>query len=165
VIVVSNSSPLVALARIRRLTLLASMYDVVLIPPEVQHEVTVAGTGLPGAEEVSRADWIRVASQQSSADPRLAEACRSLGAGERSAILLAKSLEADLLLVDEAKARRIAKEAGLSVMGCLGVLEAGFRNGLVPNLRQAYIELLRQGIRFDLKLLQDSLARFGLPEL
>jgi hypothetical protein len=35
-------------------------------------------------------------------------------------------------------------------MGCLGVLEAGARRGLIPDLRQAYIDLLRQGIRSTL---------------
>jgi predicted nucleic acid-binding protein len=47
----------------------------------------------------------------------------------------------------------------------LGVLEAAARKGLVPDIRQAYIDLLRQGIRFDIGLLQDSLARLGLPKL
>jgi predicted nucleic acid-binding protein len=55
VIVVSNSSPLIALARIGWLNLLASSYKRVLIPAEVHHEVTVAGHGLPGAEEVGKA--------------------------------------------------------------------------------------------------------------
>ena len=59
----------------------------------------------------------------------------------------------------------MAQEAGLSVAGCLAVLEAGARKGLVPDLREAYINLLRQGIRFDLRLLQESLARHGLPKL
>jgi predicted nucleic acid-binding protein len=92
-------------------------------------------------------------------------ACRGLGAGERGAILLAKSLPADLVLLDEWKVRRIAREPGLAITGCLGLLEAGARRGLVPDLRQAYIDLLRQGIRFDIGLLQDSLARLGLPKL
>lgn len=38
------------------------------------------------------------------------EVCRGLGSGERSAILLAKSLPADLTLLDEWKARRIAQQ-------------------------------------------------------
>jgi len=165
VIVVSNSSPLVALARIGRLDLLFSLYKRILIPVEVQHEVTVAGGGLPGAEEVRNAGWIEVVSQESLADPALEQACQDLGAGERSAILLAQSLPADLILLDEWKARRVARDAGLAMAGCLGVLEAAARKGLVSDLRQAYIDLLRQGIRFDIKLLQDSLTRFGLPKL
>ena len=89
---------------------------------------------------------IEVAPQKSPIDPLLEQACQGPGAGERGAILLAKSLPADLVLLDEWKARRIAREAGI-------------RRGLVPDLRQAYIDLLRQGIRFDIGLLQDSLAR------
>ncbi|MBZ5561476.1 MAG: DUF3368 domain-containing protein [Acidobacteriia bacterium] len=163
--VVSNSSPLIALARIGRLNLLASFYKQILIPAEVHYEVTVAGRGFPGAEEVRKATWIEVVSQKSPFDPSLAQACQKLGAGERAAILLAKSLHADLVLLDEWKARRVARDAGLSVVGCLGILEAGARSGLVADLRQAYIDLLRHGIRFDIKLLQDSLARLGLPKL
>ena len=106
-IVVSNSSPLIALARIGRLNLLASFCKRILIPAEVQYEVTVAGRGLPGAEEVRKAPWIEVVPQKSPADPSLTQACQSLGAGERGAILLAKSLEADLVLLDDRKARRV----------------------------------------------------------
>lgn len=164
-IVVSNSSPLVALARIHRLDLLANLYQRILIPAEVHQEVTVAGRGLPGAEEVLRAGLIAVATSNTPLDSTLEQACQTLGAGERGAILLARSLKADLILLDEGKARRIARDAGLPVLGCLGVLEAGVRKGFLPDLRHAYIDLLRQGIRFDIRLLQESLARFGLPKL
>ena len=157
-IVVSNSSPLIALARIGRLNLLASLFQRILIPAEVQHEVTIAGRGLPGAEEVRKANWIEVAPQKTLADPSLTQACQNLGAGERGAILLAKSLPADIVLLDEWKARRVAREAGLSMVGCLGILEAGARSGLVADLREAYIDLLRQGIRFDIKLFQVRLT-------
>ncbi len=139
-IVVSNSSPLIALARIGRLNLLASFHKRILIPAEVQYEVTVAGRGLPGAEEVRNAHWIQVVRQKSPADPSLAQACQSLGAGERGATLLAKSLEADLVLLDEWKARRVARDAGLSVVGCLGILEGGCpkrpRLGPAPGLHR-----------------------------
>jgi uncharacterized protein len=74
VIVVSNSSPLIALARISRLKLLASFYERILIPAEVQHEVTIAGRGLPGADEVQKANWIQVVSPQSPTDPSLRHA-------------------------------------------------------------------------------------------
>ena len=139
-----------------------SFYKRILVPAEVHHEVTVDGRGLAGAEEVRNAVWIEVVPLGSATDPLLEAACQGLGAGERGAILLAKSLPADLVLLDESKARRIAREARLAIVGCLGVLEAG---GLVPDLRQAYMDLLRQGIRFDIGLLQDSLARLGLPKL
>jgi predicted nucleic acid-binding protein len=109
VIVVSNSSPLIALSRIGRLDLLASFYKRILVPAEVYHEVTVDGRGLPGAEEVRKAVWVEVAPRTSPMDPSLEQACQGLGAGERGAILLAKSLPADLVLLDESKARCTAK--------------------------------------------------------
>jgi predicted nucleic acid-binding protein len=165
VIVVSNSSPLISLARIGRLDVLSSFYKRILIPAEVHHEVILAGKGLSGSEEIRDAGWIEVAPRGSLIDLSLDLACQGLGAGERGAILLARSLPADLILMDERKARRIAQQAGLATMGCLGVLEAGARGGLVSDLRQAYVDLLRQGIRFDVRLLQNSLSRLGLPRL
>ena len=164
-IVVSDSSPLIALARISRLDLLHSLYERILIPTEVHHEVTVEGRDLPGGREVTMAGWIQVVRERSPVDQSLEQACEGLGGGERGSILLAKALPADLVLLDEWKARRVAHNAGLSVVGCLGVLEVGARKGLVFDLRSAYLDLLRQGIRFDLGLLQKSLARFGLPKL
>ena len=164
-IVVSNSSPLISLARIGRLNILASLYERILVPTEVHYEVTEAGRGLPGAEEIRNAGWIQVAPQRLPADRSLERACQDLGAGERSVLLLAQALPSDLVLLDEWKARRVAKAAGFSIMGCLGVLEAATRKGFISDLRQAYIELLQQGIRFEIGLLQDSLMRFGLPKL
>ena len=101
-IVVSDSSPLIALARISRLELLASLYGRILISAEVHHEVTVAGRGLPGAEEIGKASWIEVGARSSPVAPSLEQACRGLGAGERGTILLAKALPADLVRLNAA---------------------------------------------------------------
>ena len=51
-IVISDSSPLITLARAEQLELLREFYGQVAIPREVHEEVTVVGAGLPGAEEV-----------------------------------------------------------------------------------------------------------------
>ena len=77
-IVVSNSSPLIALSRIGRLEILASFYERILVPAEVHYEVTVDGRGLPGAEEVRKAVWIEVAPRASPTDPLLEQACQGL---------------------------------------------------------------------------------------
>jgi hypothetical protein len=165
VTVVSDASPLIALARVGQLGLLSEFYGRVLIAAEVHHEVTIAGQGLPGAEEVRQATWIQTTEPASDPDSDLRKVVEGLGAGEQGTILLAHTISADLVLVDDAKARRAAQQAGLSVFGCLGVLEAAARKTLIPNLREIYLDLLRQGIRFDLRLLDASLARLGLPNL
>ena len=59
-IVVSNASPLIILARVGQLQLLAEFYGRILIPTQVHEEVVIAGRGLPGSREVSDASWIEV---------------------------------------------------------------------------------------------------------
>ncbi|MGA2215452.1 MAG: DUF3368 domain-containing protein [Bryobacteraceae bacterium] len=161
-IVISDSSPLITLSRARQLDL---FYGQVTIPREVYQEVTVAGAGLPGGEEVRRAPWIRVQPDPSDAPAILKAACSGLGAGERSAIYLAVNLAAEMVLIDDAKARRAAKSAGMSVAGSIAVLELGARLKKVADLRSVYLSLLDQGIRFDHKPLEESLGRLGLARL
>jgi predicted nucleic acid-binding protein len=60
VIVVSNSSPLISLAKIGAFDLLRKLYGKLVISAEVCAEVVVAGAGLPGAADVSHCPWIEV---------------------------------------------------------------------------------------------------------
>jgi len=58
VIVVSNASPLIYLAKLGKIELLHELFGQVVIPPAVYQEVVVLGTNKPGAEEVKAATWI-----------------------------------------------------------------------------------------------------------
>ena len=49
-----------------------------------------------------------------------------LGIGELSIIMLGRELKADLVLIDDLKARNLAREEGLAVLGCVGVLHDAF---------------------------------------
>lgn len=88
-----------------------------------------------------------------------------LGEGERSVIYLASALNADLILIDEDRARRAAKRVGLNVAGSIAILERGARLGRVDDLRTVFLNLLDQGIRYDRSLLNQSLDRLGLARL
>ena len=57
--VVADSSFLIALALIDTLPLLSQIFSQVFIPDAVYEEVVIRGTGLPGAEEVAGAEWIK----------------------------------------------------------------------------------------------------------
>ena len=53
-----------------------------------------------------------------------------LHAGERDAIALAQNLEADLVILDEKAARKVAKERGLQVTGLVGILDEAATRGM-----------------------------------
>ena len=54
-----------------------------------------------------------------------------LDSGETAALLLARELKADLLLMDERKGRAVAGRLGIAVTGTLGVLVEAALRGLI----------------------------------
>ena len=98
---ISDSSPLITLARIGCFDLLPKLYGRVYISTEVYSEVVIAGAGLPGATQAAQADWIEVRPVQDIAGLAAAIAKIGLGAGELSTVVLARELSADLVLIDE----------------------------------------------------------------
>jgi predicted nucleic acid-binding protein len=130
--IVSNSSPLIALARIQRLDLVPAVLQTILIPPAVAREIEPSIPVLPG--------WISV-KVPSSQRPVLTSRGR-LGDGEREAIALAIDVSADAVLIDERAGRRAAEEAGLKVIGTLGLLLEAKRAGHVTAIRAELDKLL-----------------------
>ena len=70
-----------------------------------------------------------------------------LDLGEAEAIALAKELHAEWLLIDETKGRTIAKNAGLQIIGLLGVLLAAKEKGLITEVK-LYLEKLITKAKF-----------------
>lgn len=162
-IVVSNASPLISLSRIGQLELLPSRFQTVSVAEEVFQEVTVAGAGKPAASAVARANWL--VRKTVPAQPWFAGRERKFGRGELHTIALAEQVRADLAVIDERGARRLAEGRGLNVMGCVGLLEVGFRRGLVGDLREVYQRLEQEGAFVSRAILDRSLSDFGLPPL
>ena len=160
--VVSDSSPLITFARIGCFDLLRDLFTEIHIPNEVYAEVVIMGEGLPGAVEVARSDWIEVRPAQNVRGTASSVAKTGLGRGEISAIFLAKELSADLVLMEERRARRYAQAEGLAVVGCVGILESLFEHGYVKDLREIYQRLIQHKTRIDAQTLQHSLAKFKL---
>jgi len=59
-IAVSNSTPLIALAKINRLDILKDYFGKIYIPEEVYDEVVRRGGDLAGSSEVASCTWIKV---------------------------------------------------------------------------------------------------------
>lgn len=109
-IVVSNSSPLITLAKVGRLDLLPALYGSIAVPREVYQEVVVAGAGLPGSTQVAEAGWLEVRPLADPATLTAERAACGLGEGELAAILLSSQLHAGLTLIDDFEARQLAPE-------------------------------------------------------
>lgn len=164
-IVVCNSSPLISLARVGQLDLLRQLFGQIQLADEVWQEVVVRGAGRPAAEAVHTAKWIERHPAAPADEMLRLRSQHALGTGELATVRLARALRADLAIIDERAARRLAQADGLAVMGCVGILETAFRRGLVSDLRRSYQQMLAQGIRIDRQLLNNSLTACGLPSL
>jgi len=82
-----------------------------------------------------------------------------LHAGEQATIVLAESVKADIVLLDEKAARRAAASLGLRVTGTLGVLGEAATRGLVE-LTPAIDRLRLTNFRSSPSLLKATLGRF-----
>ncbi|MBL8222395.1 MAG: hypothetical protein JNL62_24370 [Bryobacterales bacterium] len=107
-IVVSNASPLITLARANHLHNLHKLFGGIFVPSEVYSEIVVTGACRPGADVVAQSAWIHVRPVENRAILEELIDSSGLGSGEISAVLLAKQLGADLLLLDERRPRRFA---------------------------------------------------------
>jgi predicted nucleic acid-binding protein len=164
VTVVSNSSPLIILAKLECFELLNRLFPILYISAEVQHEVVVSGAGLPGASEVAKAEWIEVKQLQNRADLLAAQEKYALGVGELSTILLAKEIQVSAVLLDDYHARKLARAEGLEVRGTVGLLETFYLRGHFPDLRAAFQQLLSHSY-IDQQLLNLRLGALALPPL
>ncbi|MCA9979583.1 MAG: DUF3368 domain-containing protein [Anaerolineales bacterium] len=141
-IVVSDSSPIINLAVIGNLHLLPQLYGRVIIPQAVYNEVVVYGAGQAGSLELPQANWVEIITVS---DRLLVQSFEvNLDTGEAEALALALQLQADLLLVDEKKGRRIAHNMGVPVIGLLGVLVNAKEQALISEMKPILDNLMNQ---------------------
>jgi predicted nucleic acid-binding protein len=149
-LVVSNSSPLIALEQIGQLDLLQALFVTLLVPPAVVRET---------APTVSLPDWVTERPLSQQIGPQILSS--SLGPGESEAISLALEIGAQWLILDDRPARRLARSLGLPVIGTLGVLLAAKRRGLVDALRPQLDGLTKSGFFIAPDLYEQILADGG----
>ena len=152
---ICNSGPLIYLAKLNRLDLLASMYGSVLIPRAVYDEVVVLGRERGHADALTIQLFLR---QQrwpiSVVAPETMAAYQppvTLDPGELEVLALAKTVDDPLVLLDDDTARKEARRLGLRVRGTLGVLVQARRTDLIT-LSQAELLIIELFSRPDVWL-------------
>lgn len=136
-LIVADSSALVALSACEALDVLLQVYEDIRVPQAVYDEVVVKGKSQSMPLDAFLSG--RVASVDLS---HWALAAGGLGQGELEAMALYKQLSADALLIDDRRARAVAEHNQIVCIGALGFLLLAKHRGIIQQVLP-YVEKLR----------------------
>jgi predicted nucleic acid-binding protein len=158
-IIVADTGPLIALAKINHLSILSQLYQQIKIPETVFAEATI------------NSNW-RDSQQIDSFVQEKAELCadlemdqvevllQRLDAGESQAIALADSLRCPVLL-DERRGRIVAKQLQIDIVGTIGLLLTAKQEGLIPEIAPLLQAMTKNGYRLAPALIKQALVLAG----
>ena len=158
-VVIADTGPLIALARIGRLDLLRRLYGRVVVPPAVHTELALDSnrSGAKVLADVFVAGWIVV---ETVADSSVRwELDQLLGPGEAEAIALAEQADTRFLLIDDARRRRTARARGIPVVGVAGMLLVAKSRGELAAVGPVLDRLSDAGYRLSPRLVAATLDR------
>ena len=132
-IVVSDSTPLIHLAKAGCIEILFGLYKEILITNEVYREVVEEGKLLENEDawiiEKYLSKGFHVMSPASSSEYLIEK--YFIHRGEADSIQIAKETGAQLLLMNERDGRNAAKREGLKVKGTIGLLFEALKTGII----------------------------------
>jgi len=152
-IVVCDSSPLIALAIVDKLDLLDTLFNEVLVPETVFKEVTAINK----LESAHIAEWAKGKVLAPTNKQLLYSYSLLLDMGEAEAMALYAEKEADFLLIDEKKGRKIAIHNKMNVVGSLGIILMSKKKGLITKVRPLLNILQQSYIRISDELYKKTL--------
>ena len=144
--IISDSSPLIALAKIGRFELLRDLFKDIYISKAVHREVVVRGKAKPGEKEVThgiKKGWIKILDVNEREPYALL-----LGEGEGETIALAKERRAALVIMDDRKGYILAKALGITVIGTLGVILLAYKSDRISSVKNELDNLRENGFWF-----------------
>ena len=157
--VVSDTGPIIGLSTIDKLEILQRIFDEVIIPEAVHHEIMQGGKEFAGLACYKKATWIRVESLKGPTEPLLETL---VDRGESSVIHLVREKGADFVLIDERKARKIARQVyGMRVVGSARILVETKRRGLISNVGEALEGMRSRGYWIHNDIVSMALKQAG----
>ncbi|MEX0663000.1 MAG: DUF3368 domain-containing protein [Balneolaceae bacterium] len=143
-VIVSDTSCLILFYKIGEFDLLKKVFDKLHITETVQKEFNQP---IP--------DWIEIVEPTTNLHQGLSS---YLDKGEATAISLAEH-ENSLLIIDEIKGRKAAKEMGISVTGSLGVLIAVKNKGHIQTVKPLIEKIQKTNFRISEELIEQVLKK------
>jgi len=152
-IIISDSSPLISLALIEKLSLLEKLYKEIYVPTAVYEEVIRSDKPFSNELKQFLNDKTKSVSNKMAVEILLSD----IGAGEAEAIVLALEQQPDIILIDDLKARKFAKIKGLRIIGTIGILLEAKKEGLIKEIKPLISELVLKDIRISTKIVEITL--------
>ncbi|MBS7633938.1 DUF3368 domain-containing protein [Candidatus Bathyarchaeota archaeon] len=158
--VVSNSTPLIYLAKIGRLSIIRNVFEKIFIQEAVFEEAVIRGKALnmSDAHIIERAvgTWIikeRIR-QEIDAEYRFLDTNTRLGSGEKEAIKLCKQINAKYLIADDKEARRVSKMLSITPIGTCSIIIQAYKQKAITKNEAVQImdDLLKVGFRINPEL-------------
>ena len=153
-ILIADSSALVALAIVDQLNTLELLFGKVYIPTAVFNEISK--TDKPESKKLSDYCKTRVIDISGQVNFNI-----SLGLGESEAIILYKEKNADFLLCDDKKAKKFAQTFGIHTIGSLGILLKAKEKKLIATIGPLLSLLKESNIFIDDKTFELILEMAG----
>lgn len=144
-VVISNTSPIFYLHRLRLLDLLQKLYQKIIVPKAVVAELEAGRRQGEDVPEIDSYEWIET---QTIRSPQILGLSTDFGSGETEVLALALEESDSLVIIDERLARQIARLRGLRVTGTAGVLLKAKQEGYISAVKPLLDRL--QEIHFHL---------------
>jgi predicted nucleic acid-binding protein len=147
-VIISDTSCLIVLSKIGQLDLLHKVYGTITTTTTIAQEF---GDKLP--------DWIQVTTVKDHFKKTLLEL--QIDRGESSAIALALETPESTIILDDQKARKIAKLLGLTFTGTIGVIVKAKLNGAIPSIKPILESIKQTDFRISEELEAQALKSAG----
>lgn len=144
--IVSDTSCLILLDKIRQLDLLMALFGKIIVTQIVADEF---GNKLP--------DFIQIENPQNLTYQKILESI--VDVGEASSIALAIEKEECLLIIDDNKGRREAKQLKLAFIGTIGILIIAKKKGLIKSLSVILERIKKTNFRISESIINDAKRR------
>lgn len=151
--VIADSGTIFSLAIVDKLGLLDELFDSVRIPFAVWQEITL---------DKSTKHYPKIHSfflDKIKHIKGFNELSFLMDFGESESVILYKELNADFLLIDDKKARKIAENLGINCLGTLGLLSVARDKKIISELKPLFETLLQNKRYYSITLLNAILAK------
>ena len=157
--VVVNTTPLIALSHVGQLDILKKLYGEIIIPEAVYRELSIKTESICKKAVDDSLEWVRVENIKN----QMAKAMYKphLHDGEVEVMILSKEIAADVVIIDDANAKKHAKYLGLPVTGTLGVLIKAKQEGYINELKPILNQMSENGIYISQSLMELCLLQVG----